>query len=195
MRYLIFPLLIISLSVSAQDIDPNAEVKTMGLEDRERLILCNLASGNGGNFKDWGLPPIMEMIFLIENRMFPDFATPEAAKKWFAEIWETKYSKCYCDLGPGLRTTLDAVALYYEKDDWVFAIYNSNGPYKANINQIRYISWRLDKKGTLLDYVQFIKNGNLFKVRTDSDYVISLSSFEKKLKEYGAKNMSDMTAE
>ncbi|MEQ8712720.1 MAG: hypothetical protein RIC80_06870 [Cyclobacteriaceae bacterium] len=157
--------------------------------------LCEAAKGNGINFFDWGLPPIMEMIFMRENKPFPDFATPEAAKKWFAEIWETKYSKCYCDPGPGLRTTLDAVALYYEKDDWVFAIYNPNGPYKANINKIKYISWRLDKQGTLLDYVVFIKNGDLYKVLDSSDYVISLSSFEKKLKEYGAKSMADMTDE
>ena len=174
----------------------------MGFTDREIGRLCVYTQGKGISRRNWGVHPLVEMIFLIEQNSFngkawDEYSSTNEAKAAFVKLWEEKYSKCYCDFGPGLRTTLDAVSLYHQEQSWVFQLYNPDYGWGANVNKIRWISFQREIKGTILDYVDFLQNeSGAYKVDDRPEFGIDvLNGYRDKLLAIGAKRMSEMTEE
>ena len=76
--------------------------------------------------------------------------------------------------------------------------FGNSGPEKpyANINNIRYLNFRIDKKGTLLDYIEYLQTGGFYKVKDDPNFGIDVLNYYKdKIKEFGGRSISDMTPE
>ncbi|MEQ8714127.1 MAG: hypothetical protein RIC80_13985 [Cyclobacteriaceae bacterium] len=188
--------MIITLSVYAQADEENPN-ESLGLTDKYVDMLCTAAQGKISEFYDWQVGAVFELILRIEKKPFPDFESNKVANEFIMQKWNTKYSKCYCEMPElNLRGSLDMISVYSEKDDWVWALYDSNGSFGAEINKIRYLNFQLGMRGTLLDYLDFKLNPETgdYKVKS-SDFKAKLEYIRERTIKMGGKRMSEMTAE
>ena len=197
MKTLVFIICILgSVSLIGQEDDPNREVKEMGLTDEYIEILCGAANGTVSAFHDWGLPAVFDLIYSIEEKPWPEWETKAAALVWLGEIWNKKYSKCYCQDSILIGGSLDMISVLYEKDNWVWKLYADVNNTGALINRIRYLSYDIKEKGTLLDYIYYIRDEDpIHQVETDSSFADHLEKRKEKVRKYGCKRMSEMTPE
>ncbi|SNS81448.1 hypothetical protein SAMN05421640_1348 [Ekhidna lutea] len=192
MKYLI--ILLLPISLIAQDIDPNAKVKEMGLSENQISTLCQAAIGKIPKRTDWGIYTIMEYMYGYEGKPYPDFPSKKEAHEWLAEIWDEKYACVYCKITSSITGSLDMMALYHEKQNWVYALYDPEGVFKAPINKIRIINDYLEIKGTLLDYLYYVTEEKPTReVEGNPAFKNSLDGMKARLIEHGAKRMKDMT--
>ena len=195
--------------------DPNAKVKTMGLTDENIETMCSISSNGGRILYDWGLEPMFEKWIYyegvndLENLLqlgnfkdkndFSVRASRETLAPVIKWLWENKYSYCYCEINSVITGTLDMIALYHEKPDWVYQLYSKEYPFQAEgINKIRTIHAGLKKRGTLLDYVYDVSiEDPTYEVRKNPNYAKDLQKNIEILRKstYGAKRMSEMTPE
>lgn len=191
---LIFFIVLFSTLVHAQIKDPNAEVKAMGLSETRISTLCGIAQSRGENFRDWKVTPIEEYMLRLERIMFT--GSPEDYKK-LGEAWINKYSKCFCQQSGarGYYGPLDALAILNEYYDWVLAFYDPDHHYKLNPNRLIWVDQAINKTGTLLDYLIYIKDERPIRAVSDEGRKRAFDELEEQLREYGANRWDEMSSQ
>ena len=185
---LLFPLL-----CNAQTIDPNADVKAMGLEDEIIDTFCHIAYYGAADVNK--IPALFDFMLIIEGHEPADLSLSQM-KDLIRQYWDTKYSKCYCDNSNAIRGTLEFGAFYAGRKRWVFSLYNPN-VIGANVNRIVWLDHRINLKGTILDYLINLSadDSNDYNINDDGSFRDLIKGYASTLKRFGAKRISDMTPE
>ncbi|MEQ8424083.1 MAG: hypothetical protein RIA63_05185 [Cyclobacteriaceae bacterium] len=192
MKNLIFPLLFFSVGLNAQ-IDPNAEVKAMGLEVDYIGTLCHIAYNDGTDVN--GVPSMFDFWILLED-LDPSEMTWAEMKPILKELWDTKYSKCHCNDQNAITGSLDYVASYARKERWVKLLYNPQS-IGANVNRITWLDHRINYKGTLIDNLINLSSQEStdYNINDNEVFRQDIIGMTNILREYGAKHMAEMTPE
>lgn len=141
--------------------DPNAELINSGAMTETHIkLLCGMAESGGQSRMNWGIPPIFEMIFRMEDKDFAEYTSEQAAYSDLLKFWEAEYSKVHCKANNAVYGSLDMIALYYKNMEWIEFLYHPEWGLGADINRITWLDRAAaEEKGTLLDFLWRISRG------------------------------------
>ncbi len=181
--------------------DPNAEAFAAGVSEDALSLLCHAATGNAEVFnKDWrNVIPTTELIYMLEDIDFGAVSKPEDLEKReefrraMVQKWIGKYSKCFCELEDTIYGPLAAMMIYTRNTEFISRYYDPKNSYDIDVNEIIWVDFYNNKKGTLLDYVYFVRDeSNNHTVEQSNDFWRYLTNWEKKLIQWGAKRMNEL---
>ena len=185
---LLLIVLIGSPSYSQYQDDPNLKAKELGISDAIITQLCAASAGEYAANTSWGVPPILELILQLEKRDYDDFGSREAVYAFLGDVWGEKYACVYCQQGNDLGGSLDMIAIYFGKSDWVYDLFALGGDTNTNINAIRPFDLNHGREGTLLDYVEYAMS----KIEYFGVKWRNLEIHQERLIGLGAKRASDL---
>jgi hypothetical protein len=166
--------------------------------DRKEMLYRLCSSVNRG-YKVQGYPAFFSTMLYFEGYDISHLNSPGDAysdelKHVIKELWEKKYSKCNCEQFKDEMTPIDAIAIYNGKAEWVDDLYNPE-LINSNPNLVRSIDYRVDFNGTLVDYLDRLAVSDNTKIKSNQKFKESVEAWSTKLKSYGMKNISNMTAQ
>ncbi len=187
--------------------DPNYEVREMGLSIEDIRNICYTAETGGDTYEeDWRVSPMEELIYEIEGIDYSDAINDPVKKEEYRSIlrkvWREKYSNCFCKLGPKIYGPPAAIMIYKRKTDFLWDSFglrdliDNYRPGIEGINDIIWMDYYNKKKGTLVDYVYYVRDesGN-HTAAQNSDFRDHLTGVEERLRSLGGKRMKEMASE